>query len=218
MAPAWWNWHRPRSLTVPGVPTKPARTGSTRIYSGSAGSASRCACRPPRRPCEVRQGRCSCVVVWRGRPNDSCRTKRSISTSPHETCTLAGDPDACRGARLLTDDKGFALVVTLMVMSLLLALSLALTLTTMTETRIAAAYRRGVEARYAADAAVARAVLELSKESRWDEVLAGTLTSSFVDGAATGTRALPGGGSLNLTEATGAVRCGRTACSQADVV
>ena len=123
-----------------------------------------------------------------------------------------------RPSRALANEQGIALIVTLMAMSLLLALGLALTLTTITETRIAAAYRRGVEARYAADAALARAVLELSRETRWDDVLAGAKRSGFVDGAATGVRRLPGGGSLDLTAATSTVRCGKSACSQADVV
>ena len=120
--------------------------------------------------------------------------------------------------RALSDEQGIALVVTLMAMSLMLALGLALTLTTMTELRIAATYRRGVEAWYAVDAAIARAVLDLSRESRWDDVLGGTVKSTFVDGSATGVRTLRGGGSLDLLQATSVVRCGRSACSQADLV
>ena len=120
--------------------------------------------------------------------------------------------------RDVTDEHGIALILALMAMSLLLALGLALTLTTNTEMRIAAAYRRGVEARYAADAALARAVLELSRETRWDDVLAGVKRSGFVDGAATGVRRLPGGGSLDLPAATNLVRCGTPSCSQADLV
>ncbi len=118
----------------------------------------------------------------------------------------------------VTDERGIALIVTLMAMSLLLALGLALTLMTMTEVRIAAAYRRGVEARYAADAAVARAVLELSSEPRWDDVLGGLLRSAFADGSATGVRTVPGGGSLDLAAATSTVRCGKASCTQADLI
>jgi hypothetical protein len=117
----------------------------------------------------------------------------------------------------LAGEQGIALIVTLMVMSLMLALSLALTLTTITESRIAAGYRRSVEARYAVDAAIARVVPELAGLSRWDDVLTGAVKSAFVDGAASGERTLPGGGRVDLTAATNLVRCGRHTCSQADL-
>jgi hypothetical protein len=120
--------------------------------------------------------------------------------------------------RSLADDRGVALIVTLMTMTLILAIGLALTLTTITEARIAGNYRRAAQARYAADAAIERVVPELAGVLRWDDVLAGVVKSTFTDGASSGVRLLPGGGRLDLAEATNLVRCGKTVCSAADAV
>jgi len=114
-------------------------------------------------------------------------------------------------------DQGIALIVTLMTMTLMLALGLALTLTTITETRIANNLRRAAQARYAADAMLERVVPELARVS-WDDVLAGVAKSVFTDGAPSGVRILPGGGRLDLTGATNLLRCGKNACSVADMV
>lgn len=122
-----------------------------------------------------------------------------------------------RNRRSLTDEKGMALIVTLMTMALILALGMALTLTTITEARIASNYRRAAQARYAADAAVERAVPELARVLPWDDVLAGGVKSSFIDGPSSGVRLLPGGARLDLAEATNQVRCGKNACSTSDL-
>jgi len=119
--------------------------------------------------------------------------------------------------RSLDSDQGIALIVTLMTMTLMLALGLALTLTTITETRIANNLRRAAQARYAADAMLERVVPELARVS-WDDVLAGVAKSVFTDGAPSGVRILPGGGRLDLTGATNLLRCGKNACSVADMV
>lgn len=115
------------------------------------------------------------------------------------------------------DESGVALVIALTTLSLLLALGVALALTTATETRIAAHFRDGVEALYAADAGVDRAIRDLATTADWDSVLAGTTTSSFNDGPPTGLRLLPDGSTLDLTRATGAMRCGRDTCSAGDL-
>src|SRR5262249_13873101 len=49
-------------------------------------------------------------------------------------------------------------------------------------------------------------------------ILNGTTTSAFIDGPASGNRTLPDGTTLNLTDATNMVRCGKTTCSDADLV
>jgi len=115
------------------------------------------------------------------------------------------------------DESGVALVITLMALSLLLALGVALAMTTNTETRIAANYRDGVEALYAADAGVERAIQDLATASDWDSVLNGTVRSSFNDGPPQGLRILPGGATLDLTQATNVARCGKDTCSAADL-
>ena len=113
-------------------------------------------------------------------------------------------------------ERGVALIIALLAMMLLSALGMTLAVTTSTETRIAAAYGAGVEAFYGVDAAVERAVHDLSLVADWNQVLTGALTSSFVDGPA-GPRALPNGSQLDLVEATARVNCGKATCSLTDL-
>ena len=65
------------------------------------------------------------------------------------------------------------LVVALMSMLLMVALGTALVLTTMTEVTIAANYRDGTEAFYAAEAAVEWALQDLEAAPDWDDVTTG---------------------------------------------
>jgi hypothetical protein len=119
-------------------------------------------------------------------------------------------------ARMARED-GVALIVALMAMLLMGALGMALTLTTSTETRIAGNYRTGVEALYAADAAVERVMQDVLTVPDWNNILEGSLTSSFTDGPPFGVRQT-GAGNIDLTEATNMVRCGKiTVCSDADM-
>ena len=117
----------------------------------------------------------------------------------------------------LRDERGIALIVSLMAMMLMLALGTALVLTTMTETKIAGNYRSGSEALYAADAGVERVMQDLLTVPNWNDILNGTVTSAFIDGAPSGQRTLPDGTKIDLTEATNVVRCGKIACSAADL-
>jgi len=78
------------------------------------------------------------------------------------------------------DERGVALVLALMGMVLITTLGGALVVLTATETRIAASFRDGLEAFYAAEAGIALAVVDL-RTADWDAVLAGTSKSSAVD-------------------------------------
>jgi hypothetical protein len=116
-------------------------------------------------------------------------------------------------------EEGIALVVALMALILMLALGLALILTTMTEAKIASTYRDGAEAFYAADAAIERTLQDLMTIPDWDTVLAGGVTSPFNDGPPAGTRPLADGRTLDLTQATNMVRCGKVSfCTDADMI
>jgi hypothetical protein len=117
------------------------------------------------------------------------------------------------------NEDGIALILVLMTTSLMTALAVALILTTMAERRIAGHFGRGTEAFYAADAALERAMQDLLTVPDWNAVLTGTVTSTFVDGAPGGVRALDWGGPpFDLTTATNVIRCGKAVCTTTDLI
>ena len=79
----------------------------------------------------------------------------------------------------LHGEEGVAMVVAVMSTLLMAGLGAALVLTTMTEAGISAAYVDGVEAFYAADSAVERALADLRVTPDWN-----TLTGIRFDGSA----------------------------------
>jgi hypothetical protein len=83
---------------------------------------------------------------------------------------------------------------------------MALVLTTMTENRIASGYRDGAAALYAADAAIEQVLRDVLIAPDVNRILDGTVASAFTDGPAGGVRVVPGGGTVDLTEATDLVR------------
>ncbi len=101
-----------------------------------------------------------------------------------------------------------ALVVTIAAMGLLLALGTMLVLNSMTEMGVAANYRDGIEALYAADAGIERVLPDVAAQSDWNSMLSGITRSTFTDGPPAGVRYLAGGAALDLTEATNDIRCG----------
>lgn len=114
--------------------------------------------------------------------------------------------------------RGSALVVAMLSLLLLTALGLALTLTTTTETAMATNQRMGQEAMNAADAAMERAMQDLLALPDWNRALSGADQSGFMDGAPSGTRTLPDGRTVNLTELVNLARCGhRAACTPDEV-
>jgi hypothetical protein len=98
----------------------------------------------------------------------------------------------------LGNEEGTALVIALMSMMLLTALGAAVVMVTSTETMIANNHRNRQEAVYAADALVERVVQDLLMVPRWNDVLAGTVQSSFIDGGMSVSKTLPGGGTILL--------------------
>ncbi len=91
-----------------------------------------------------------------------------------------------------------ALLLAIALMLMLVAIGGAVSIASRTETLIAASFRQAREAVYAAEGAVAMAVRDLDGIPDWNVVLSGAVTSSFTDGAAIGSRTLPGGGSVVL--------------------
>ena len=100
----------------------------------------------------------------------------------------------------IRDEGGVALLIALMATLLLTALGTTLVMLTMTETAITANYRNAQEALYSADAGVERVVQDLLTVPQWNDVLAGSVQSSFVDTTLAPTR--PDGSPLDLVTAT----------------
>lgn len=89
------------------------------------------------------------------------------------------------------------------------ALGMALAVLVAAETRIAGLYRDGVEAAYAAEAALAAAWRETVESPNLEDALAGLATSARVDGGPGGVRQTLAG-PLDLDRETNILRCGRT--------
>ncbi len=115
-------------------------------------------------------------------------------------------------------ERGVALVVTLLTMMLMMALASALVLITSSETIIAANFRSGHEAFYAADAIFERVLADLRVSVDWNTVLDGRTQSTFADGPPSGSRPLADGSSIDLAQLTNIANCRKpTACSDADI-
>ncbi len=114
--------------------------------------------------------------------------------------------------------RGAALLMTMMVLLLLSVLAAAVGLAATVERAVAANHRRSVEALYAAEAALERALGEMPPVGSVDAVLGGSQRSSFVDGPPGGWRARPDGATLDLSALTNAVNCGHVAaCTDAEL-
>jgi Tfp pilus assembly protein PilX len=115
-------------------------------------------------------------------------------------------------------EDGIALIVALMATLLMTALGVALILTTSTETMITANYRNGQEALYAADAALERAMDDILTVPDWNNLLNGSTQSAFIDGSPSGTRTMPDGTQIDLSQLVNLSNCGKTtSCSASDL-
>ena len=114
-------------------------------------------------------------------------------------------------------EDGVALIVALMATMLMTALGVALILTTSTETMITANYRNGQEGLYAADAALERAMDDILTVPDWNNLLNGSTQSAFIDGPPSGTRSLPDGTQIDLSQLLNLSNCGHvTSCSPSE--
>ena len=94
--------------------------------------------------------------------------------------------------RRTRDERGAALLVAMALVAILTAAAGAAALNARLESLLSASFREASEARALAHGALARAIADLSSMSDWSPVLAGAV-SSFVDGASTAAKRLPGG-------------------------
>lgn len=101
--------------------------------------------------------------------------------------------------------------------TLLTAATLAVVSATSTDVTLAAAFRQGLEAEYAAEAGVLRAILDLRALPDWTPVLNGTVLSTFADGAPTGVRLTDAAVFVDLDLIQSLATCGHvTPCSEGD--
>ena len=106
-------------------------------------------------------------------------------------------------------ERGIALVMVILVTAFLSALGAGLILAVFMD-RLATGNMSGsVAMLYAADGAIELAARDLSQVADWSSVLTGARQSSFTDGAPGGVRAIPGGGTVDLTAATNMLNCGK---------
>lgn len=109
------------------------------------------------------------------------------------------------------------MVVAAMAMLLLMALGAALIVVTTAETTIASNFRASGEAFYAADAVLARALVDLRDLPDWDQALNGSARSVLADGAPSGLRRLSDGSTVDFARVTSLANClKRSPCSPAD--
>lgn len=109
----------------------------------------------------------------------------------------------------LQEERGVALVAALMVLALMGALGGAIVLATTIEMTLAGNYRRAEVGHAAAEAMLARVLVDLAAAPDWTPVLAGERLSSFVDGPPSGGRLVANSVSLDLGALENMANCGR---------
>jgi hypothetical protein len=116
------------------------------------------------------------------------------------------------------EQRGVALVITLVALALLSAIGVGLVLATSTDVLIAANAGAAGEALYAADALFDRTLAELRTVADLTPVLNGSLSSAFVDGAPSGQRTLADGSILSLDSILNLAKCQKpSSCTETEM-
>ena len=114
----------------------------------------------------------------------------------------------------MTTERGVALLLAILVTGFLSAIGLGLALIVVMDRLAAGNLRGSVGLLHEADAAMELAVRDLAQLEDWNLALTGAARATLVDGEPTGVRAIPGGGTIDLSGSTNQLNCGRaTACS-----
>lgn len=117
----------------------------------------------------------------------------------------------------MTNQRGVALILVLLVLSFLSIIGLGLSLVVFMDRLAAGNIRGSIAMLYAADAGVELAARDLALAD-WGAALIGLEQGSLTDGAPGGAKPIPNGGEVNLSAATNLLNCGRaTACSAAQM-
>ena len=107
--------------------------------------------------------------------------------------------------QVVETERGTALLTVLLILVLFGAMAAAVTIASRTETLIAAHFRQSRETLHAAEGAVALVSHQLAGLPDWSPVISGAVASSFIDGAPSGARRLPGGDSVTLCCGPGSI-------------
>lgn len=105
-------------------------------------------------------------------------------------------------------EAGMALVTVLLLVLLFGVLVAGAAWSSAADMRIASAFQRAIEADYAAEAGVARALVDLGAVPDFTAVLDGSVRSAFVDGPPGGVRTSPGGLFVDLDLEHSLATCG----------
>jgi hypothetical protein len=116
------------------------------------------------------------------------------------------------------DQRGIALVITLLALVVCTSLALSIALSSSFGRYASANHAQALRLLNAAEAAVELAARDLSLLPDWSDALAGARLSSVVDGAPAGVRTPLPGLTLDLTRLTSQLTCGRVIdCADAEV-
>lgn len=121
--------------------------------------------------------------------------------------------------RASSGERGIALIMVVLVTTFLSALGIGLMLAVFMDRLAHGNLSGSVAMLFAADAGIELAARDLAIAEDWDAVLSGAEIGSFTDGAASGIRAIPGGGALDLAVVTNQLNCGKaTTCTSAQMI
>jgi hypothetical protein len=109
----------------------------------------------------------------------------------------------------MNTDRGIALILAVLATSFLSAVGVGLAVVLFMDRLATGNLRGSVALLYVADAGIELAARDMAV-SDWNAVLAGAARGTFLDGEPVGTRAIPGGGSVDLGTETNILNCGRT--------
>jgi hypothetical protein len=115
-------------------------------------------------------------------------------------------------------ERGVALTMAVMACMLLSAMAAALLLLSSAETIIAGHFRNSIEARFAAEAMMARGIDLASRSDDWAGSIAGSTPPVRTDGALAAPRTLADGSTLDLAQAVNLANCQKTSpCAAKDL-
>jgi hypothetical protein len=118
----------------------------------------------------------------------------------------------------MSAERGIALLLAILVTSFLSAIGLGLALIVVMDRMATGNLRGSIAMLYTADAALELAARDLLLLEDWTLALAGQARGSVTDGDPSGVRAIPGGGTIDLTAAGNELNCGRAgSCSNAQM-